>query len=257
MSRGRGVAIALGLAAATAVGAAYRRNFTTAGNDPSEQATAIRIIDPGRTVKVSPSGPASSVQEAEITVRRDFLERIWTPDSLELLARAYWSFLRKAFLGLIQIIYTHESRTVTALGRIPLLQFGVPSYETAEGRGRVTWPVDRGLLVARDGRGKGHLRVEVERCDRDGIDDEADAQLDEVKLIARVEVQNFYPGLRGRGWISRWGAWFYAQTQLRIHVVVCNAFLRSLADMEFPDIDRTSMPSERDTRATPLEAVGG
>ena len=27
--------------------------------------------------------------------------------------------------------------------------------------------------------------------------------------------------------------------------------------MDFPDVDRTSMPSERDTRATPLEAVGG
>ena len=256
MSRGRALGAALGLAAAIAAGVAYRRNFTTAGNDPSEQATEIRIIDPGETVKVSPTGPASSVQEAEIVVRRDFLERIWTPDSLELLARAYWAFLRKTFLGLIQIIYTQESRTVTALGRIPLLRFGVPQYETAEGRGRVTWPVDRGVLVARDGRGKGHLRVQVERCDRDGVGDEADAKLDEVRLIARVEVQNFYPGLRGRGWISRWGAWFYAQTQLRIHVVVCNAFLRSLADMEFPEVDRTSMPSERDTRATPLEAVG-
>ncbi len=251
----RRILIALGLAAAPAAGLYYRRHFTTAGNDPADKATEINIIDPGETVKVSPSGPASSVQEAEIVVRRDFLERIWTPDSLELLARAYWAFLRRAFLGTIRVIYTHDSRTVTAFGRIPLLRFGAPQYETAEGSGRVTWPVDSGILVARDGRGKGHLRVQVERCDRDGVDDEIDAQKDEVRLIARVEVSNFYPGLRGSGWFSRWGAWFYAQTQLRIHVIVCNAFLRSLANLDFPDVDRSSMPSERHTEATPLEPV--
>ncbi len=246
----RRLLIALGLAAGLAAALLYRRHLTTTRN---EQATAIKIIDPGETVKVSPSGPASSVQEAEIIVRRDFLERIWTPDSLELLARGYWAFLRKAFLGTIRVLYTHDSRTVAAFGKIPLLRFGTPSYETAEGRGRVTWPVDSGILVARDGRGKGHLRVEVERCDRDGADDGADAARDEVRLIARVEVANFYPGLRGSGWFSRWGAWFYAQTQLRIHVIVCNAFLRSLASMDFPDVDRSSMPSERDAQASPME----
>lgn len=252
----RRILIALGLAAGPAA-LLYRRHFTTAGNDPAQQATEINIIDPGETVKVSPDGPASSVQEAEIMVRRDFLERIWTPDSLELLARGYWAFLRRTFLGLITVLYAPDSRTVTALGRIPLLRFGAPAYETAEGSGRVTWPVDSGILVARAGRGKGHLRVQVERCDRDGIDDEADAEKDEVRLIARVEVANFYPGLRGSGWFARWGAWFYAQTQLRIHVIVCNAFLRSLASMDFPDVDRSSMPSELQTEATQLERTAG
>lgn len=238
-------------------GLAYRRMLTTAGNDPATQPVELKIIEPGETVKVSPSGPASSVQEAEIVVRRDFLDRVWTPDSLELLARGYWAFLRKAFLGTIRVIYSHDSRTVAAFGRIPLLRFGAPQYETAAESGRVTWPVDSGVLVSRDGRGKGHLRVEVRRCDRDGVDDEADARNDQVRLIARVEVENFYPGLRGRGWVARWGAWFYAQTQLRIHVVVCNAFLRSLANLDFPNVDTSSMPSERGTRATSLEPVGG
>jgi hypothetical protein len=247
----------LGLAAGPPAALLYRRRFTTAGNDPAQQANEINIIDPGETIKVSPDGPASSVQEAEIVVRRDFLERIWTPDSLELLARGYWSFLRRTFLGATTVIYTHDSRTVSAFGKIPLLRFGAPMYETAEGSGRVTWPVDSGILVARSGRGKGHLRVQVERCDRDGIDDEADAEKDEVRLIARVEVANFYPGLRGSGWFARWGAWFYAQTQLRIHVIVCNGFLRSLASLDFPDVDRSSMPSERQTEATPLERSAG
>lgn len=230
------------------VAAALVRRKLASGDGSAAQPTEVNIINPAETVEVHRSGPASSVQKAEILVAREVLERIWTPDSLELLARGYWAFLRRISLGLFQVIYAPDSRTVTVLSRIPLLRFAAPEYETTEGSGRVTWPVVGGLLVAREGRGQGHLRVAVERCDRDGVDDEADALRDEVRLIARVEVENFYPGLRGRGWFARWGAWLYAQTQLRIHVVVCNAFLRSLPNLEFPDIDRTSMPSERESR---------
>ena len=236
--------IGLGLLVAGAV--LLMRRQLGIGRDRDGGPTEVTILPPSETVKVSPSGPASSVQEAEIVVSRDLLERIWTPDSLELLARGYWGFLRKAFLGLIKVHYAHDSRTVTALGKVPLLRFGAPQFETSEERGQVTWPVVSGILVARDGRGKGHLRVAVRRCDRDGVDDADDASRDQVRLIATVEVANFYPGLRGSGWISRWGAWFYAQTQLRVHVIVCNAFLRSLPTLDFPDVDTTSMPSDRD-----------
>jgi hypothetical protein len=208
-------------------------------------APEVEILNPGETVKVSTTGPASSVQKAEILVERDLLDRIWTPDSLELIARGYWVFLRRVTLGVIRVHYAYDSRTVTALGAIPLLRFGTPIYEADDGRGRVTWPIDSGILVASSGRGRGHLRVSVERCDRDGVDDEADATRDRVRLIAEVEVANFYPGLRGSGWFARFGAWFYAQTQLRIHVIVCNAYLRSLPRMDFPGVDRTSMPSQR------------
>jgi hypothetical protein len=45
-------------------------------------------------------------------------------------------------------------------------------------------------------------------------------------------VVNFYPAIAGRGWFSRIGRWIYDQTQLRIHVLVTNAFLRSLAGLE-------------------------
>ena len=209
----------------------------------------VSILDPEEQIRVRPSGAVGSVQEAEITVERGLLERIWNVDSLELMARAYWAFLRRMSLGIIRVEYAAASRTVAAFGRIPLLRFGAPRYETEEGRGRVTWPIDRGLLVAREGRGKGALRVSIERCDRDGVDDEADAGLDRVRLIAKVEVENFYPGIRGRGRFARFGAWFYAQTQLRIHVIVCNAYLRSLARLDFPTIDRTEMPSDRPREA--------
>jgi len=209
----------------------------------------VSILDPEEQIRVRPSGAVGSVQEAEITVERGLLERIWNVDSLELMARAYWAFLRRMSLGIIRVEYAAASRTVAAFGRIPLLRFGAPRYETEEGRGRVTWPIDRGLLVAREGRGKGALRVSIERCDRDGVDDEADAGLDRVRLIAKVEVENFYPGIRGRGRFARFGAWFYAQTQLRIHVIVCNAYLRSLPRLDFPTIDRTEMPSDRPREA--------
>ena len=78
---------------------------------------------------------------------------------------------------------------------------------------------------------------------------------DEVRMVARVEVNNFYPGLRGRGRFARLGAWFYAQTQLRIHVIVCNAYLLSLPKLDFPNVDLTSMPSERDNDASQLEGA--
>jgi hypothetical protein len=195
--------------------------------------------------EVRPSGAVGSVQEAEIVVGRDVLDRIWGPDNLELLARAYWAFLRRMSLGIIRVRYSATARTVTAFGRIPLLRFGTPVYETGEGHGRVTWPIERGILVAREGRGRGSLRVSVERLDRDGIDDEADARSDRVCLIARVEVESFYPGLRGSGRFSRFGAWLYGQTQLRIHVLVCNAYLRSLPRLDFPEIDRSGLPSSR------------
>jgi hypothetical protein len=211
----------------------------------------VSIIPPRERTRVRPGGAVGSVQEAEITVERSMLERIWTVDNLELMARAYWAFLRRMSLGIIQVNYTAASRTVTAFGRIPLLRFGAPRYETGDGHGQVTWPIDRGLLVARQGRGMGALRVSVERCDRDGTDDEADARLDLVRLIARVEVENFYPGIRGRGRFARFGAWLYAQTQLRIHVIVCNAYLRSLPRLDFPGIDRSQMPSELSEPARP------
>lgn len=230
-------------AAMAAVVLIYRKLVRTTVTTPHGQ---VEILAPDDNIKVHSTGAVGSVQEAEIIVDRDFLERIWNPDSLELLARGYWSFLRRFTLGIVRVHYAHEHRTVMAFGKIPLLRFGAPRYETDGSAGQVTWPIDRGVLVAREGRGNGHLRVSVRRYDRDGIDDEDDATLDDVRIIARVEVQNFYPGLRGRGAFARLGAIFYAQTQLRIHVIVCNAYLLSLPKLDFPDLDRTSLPSERD-----------
>ena len=119
-----------------------------------------------------------------------------------------------------------DSPTVVLLfRRFPLLRFRAPEYETEERRGRATWWIERGLLVAKRGRGRGFLRLGVERLERE-------TGADAAAVLVSVEVRNFYPWLRGRGWFARFGAWLYSQTQLRIHVLVCNAFLRSLARPE-------------------------
>ncbi len=242
MSPRRALIALFGLAVSALLVVGYRKAVRrTVKTNESE----VRILDPDNNVRVHRSGAVGSLQEAEIVVDREFLEGIWTADSLELMARGYWSFLRRMSLGIIRMVYAHDSRTVTAFGRIPLLRFGAPRYETDEGIGQVTWPIDRGLLVAREGRGKGHLRVSVKRCDRDGVDDEVDADSDDVRIIAKVEVENFYPGIRGRGRFARLGAFFYSQTQLRIHVIICNAYLLSLPKLDFPEVDRTAMPSDR------------
>ena len=124
-------------------------------------APQVSILKPEEQVRVRASGAVGSVQEAEIVVDRRLLDGIWTADNLELIARGYWAFLRRMSLGIIRVEYAADSRTVTAFGKIPLLRFGAPVYEAEEGSGKVEWPIDRGLLVAVEGRGKGALRVSV------------------------------------------------------------------------------------------------
>jgi hypothetical protein len=84
-----------------------------------------------------------------------------------------------------------------------------------------------GFLVAPGGRNKGHLRICVTRpANMDGDS--------EVPVLVSSEVGAFvpmltFPGLRK---LSGFGRWIYRQTQLRIHVIVTHAFLRSLANLE-------------------------
>jgi hypothetical protein len=101
-----------------------------------------------------------------------------------------------------------------------LLRFHKPQYDFNPDGGTVTWPINRGVLVARRGRGRGFLRLSVHRKPvQDGSGD--------VTVVVSSEVVNFYPTIATR--LSRW---IYEQTQLRIHVIVTHAFLRSLANLE-------------------------
>jgi hypothetical protein len=169
----------------------------------------------------TPEGGVGSKQVAEVTLPRSELERVWSAEHLERLARTYWHFLTRISLGLLRVHYTHDSREVVLLTRpFVLLRFKAPEYDFELDRGTVTWPIDRGLLVASRGRGRGYLRLSVQRP---FVDDGAP----EVTATVTSEVVNFYPRIA-----ARIGRFFYNQTQLRIHVIVTNAFLRSLANLD-------------------------
>jgi len=54
----------------------------------------------------------------------------------------------------------------------------------------------------------------------------------EATVTVTSEVANFYPRIAGSGWFARIGRVVYGFTQLRIHVIVTHAFLRSLARLD-------------------------
>jgi hypothetical protein len=180
----------------------------------------------------SPDGAASTQQTAEVTLPREELDRLWNPEHLERLARTYWRFLTRVSLGVLRVLYTEESREIVFLGRpLVLLRFHKPEYELHGGFASVTWRIDRGMLVARQGRGRGFLRIWVRRRD-------------EETVVESSEVVSFSPTIVGHGRFARFGQWLYRETQLRIHVVVTHAFLRSLARLDLvPSVVGALAPS--------------
>jgi hypothetical protein len=172
-----------------------------------------------------PDGSVTTTQVADVTLPRSELDRIWSPQYLERLAATYWRFLTRISLGLLRVVYSPLAREVVLLTRpFVLLRFKAPEYDVAGNRGTVTWRIDRGILVAPAGRGRGFLRITVERPEQ-GDDDEVTGRV-------TSEVENFYPTIAGWGWFARVGRHLYRVTQLRIHVVVTHAFLRSLARLD-------------------------
>jgi hypothetical protein len=189
----------------------------------------------------APEEGIGSKQLAEVTLPRSELERIWSPEYLERLARTYWRFLTRVSLGLLRVLYTPHSRDVVLLRRpFVLLRFRAPEYEFQPDGGTVTWPIDRGLLVASRGRGRGYLRLTVQRRSSAGDD-----RGQEAIAVVTSEVVNFYPMIA-----SRLGRWIYDQTQLRVHVIVTHAFLRSLANLELEE-SRTGMFSPSALQRSP------
>jgi hypothetical protein len=181
-----------------------------------ERVRILPVAQPGDDA----GGGVSSKQVAEVTLPRVEVDKRWTPEYLERLARSYWRFLSRISLGLLRVLYTETSREVVVLTRpFVLLCFRAPEYEIEPDCGSVTWPIERGLLVAPSGRGRGYLRLVVRRPP-------AGNGSSEVTLTVSSEVVHFYPLL------SRLARAIYNQTQLRLHVVVTNAFLRSLVNLE-------------------------
>jgi hypothetical protein len=186
---------------------------------PAEAPRVEVLPDPERS-PVTLDGPLDSEQSAVVHMAPEQLDELWQPGSLEALAQAYWRHLHRLSLRTLAVDYGGPSPAVKAFGRIELLRFHEPRFETGPDYGRVTWPIDRGILVARRGRGQGELAIDVRRSGNPG----------EATVTSRVS--NFYPWLRGSGVFARLGRFIYAQTQLRIHVFVTKRFLRSLERLD-------------------------
>jgi hypothetical protein len=196
-----------------------------------------------------PDGSIGSKQVAEVTLPRAELDRVWSAEHLERFARTYWRFLTRVSLGLLRVLYTETTREVVLLTRpLVLLRFNAPEYDIGAEGGTVTWPINRGLLVAPSGRGRGYLQLSVRRLPaRDGND--------EATAVVSSEVINFYPVIAGWGWFARIGRFLYNQTQLRIHIIVTNAFLRSLANLDLEESQIGSLsPGAR--RRSPAASPG-
>jgi hypothetical protein len=181
----------------------------------------IRIVDPEGAPTISADGAARSVQAAELTIPTGELLELWSPETLERLARTYWRFLERCSLGLIRVRYGEQDRSVVLICRpLVLIRFGPPQYELGSDRGVVRWQIRGGALVShRQNRRGGFLQIDVRRLDsmREGYQ----------AIHVEVAVLSFYPAIA-----SVLGPGLYAATQSAIHVLVTHGFLRSLARLD-------------------------
>jgi hypothetical protein len=218
-----GVWIALGVLAAIAAAIAASLALRSRGGSDARARASIENL--GDTTSVDrETGAVRSVQRADLVIDHDALEQIWTPMHLERLARTYWRFLTRATLGLVQVRYSETGRAVVLLfAPLRLLTFQAPEYELDATRGLVRWRIERGVLVARRGRGgDGYLQIEVQR--------RPDGTGARERLHVEVAVVNFYPSIA-----SGLSLRLYNATQSRIHVILTYGFLRSLARLDLAE----------------------
>jgi hypothetical protein len=181
----------------------------------------IRIVDPEGSPTIDADGAARSVQAAELRIPAPALVALWSPSSLERLARTYWRFLGRCSLGLIRVSYSDRDRAVVLLCRpFVLIAFDPPEYELTADRGVVRWQIRGGALVShRQDRRGGFLQIDVRRID--------DADADHQTIHVEVSVLSFYPAIA-----NALSPRLYEATQSAIHVLVTHGFLRSLARLD-------------------------
>jgi hypothetical protein len=196
---------------------------------PQPARASVRLIPPPESEEVPEEGAVDSMQEARLLVVAAALGDLWTRAYLERLANAYWAYLRRISLGVLRTAHDPDGgRTVRLAGAIGLLRFHAAAYSIDERTGSVEWRIDRGLLVAKSGRGRGFLRFDLVREGEPPPGAQAE-------ITVRASVRNFYPWLRGTGRFARIGTRLYGATQLRIHVWVTQGFLRSISRLEVGD----------------------
>ena len=127
----------------------------------------VELLPEPEEKRIAATGAVASIQEAQLSMPAEALGRLWQPASLERLARGYWLYLTRASRGLLRVLYGETSRTVVlAPVSLALLRFRAPEYETSASSAVVRWRIERGLLVAPQGRDSGWLRIEVRRRGR-------------------------------------------------------------------------------------------
>jgi hypothetical protein len=191
-----------------------------------EQDRVARVIEPGLEV-IAPTGPASSVHEAELDLPSELGPSPFSQAFTERVAVAYWRFLSRAGLGLLRIRVGPVSEEVGLVLRRPvLLRFAPARHDHGPDWAEIRWSIANGLLVARRGRGHGSLVLRFDLLDprdRDGR---------RARVLARVEVDGYQPAIRGSGRFAQVGSWLYAHTQARVHRRLARGFLLSLVDLE-------------------------
>jgi len=94
-----------------------------------EARARVKILDVPESGS-APDGSVSTMQEAEVTLPRSELDKVWTPEYLERLARTYWRFLTRVSLGLLRVLYSEDGREIALIGRpFVLLTFHKPEYD--------------------------------------------------------------------------------------------------------------------------------
>ena len=183
----------------------------------------VHIVDPEGAPTIDADGVARSVQAAELTIPASELIELWTPETLERLARTYWRFLERSSLGLIRVRYSERGRAVVLLCRpFVLIGFDPPEYELAADRGVVRWRIRDGALVSHRQHTGGYLQIDVRRL--------GDAPPGCESIHVEVAVLSFYPAI-ANALSNR----LYATTQSTIHVIVTHGFLRSLARLDLAE----------------------
>ena len=124
-------------------------------------------LHPDRLGKVPRTGAVESVQEAELWLDEP-ASQVVSRSFLEWAAHAYWRLITRFTLGLVRLISDGGGDQCVVLLRRPLvlLRFHVPEYDVSDREGSVTWRIKRGLLVSREGRDRGTLRLSVSAMER-------------------------------------------------------------------------------------------
>ena len=183
----------------------------------------VRIVDPEGAPTIDADGAARSVQAAELTIPADALVELWTPATLERLARTYWRFLERSSLGLIRVRYSDHDRAVVLLCRpLVLIDFDPPEYELAR-RSRPGPLADPPRRARQPPPGRRRLPP-----DRRAAPAEAPPGFQTIHI--EVAVLSFYPAI-ANALSNR----LYAATQSAIHVTVTHGFLRSLARLDLAE----------------------